>query len=257
MATAMKELDPGPTPRIALVTGGARGLGEAMGRSLHDDGCIVILADLQREAAENTARQLDPTGNTAWAVGVDVRSRSQIDAAIRSIIDRHGRLDVLINNAGVTPVREFTAITPEEWEDVLAINLRSAFFACQLAIPHMRAQRWGRILNITSLAGQLGSRLAGAHYSVSKAGLIVLTKVLAKELAPHGITVNAIAPAVVRAPVMADLPEEALRTLIDSVPVGRMGEAGEVGSLAAFLASSRAGYITGATLDINGGQFMR
>lgn len=243
--------------RTALITGGAQGLGEAIGRALHADGCNVVLADLQYERAAQVARELDPTASSAWAVVLDVRSRQDLEQTFKRIIERHGHLDILVNNAGVTPIRTFNAITAEEWDDVLAINLRSAFFACQLAAPHMQARRWGRIINITSLAGQLGSRLAGAHYSVSKAGLISLTKVLAKELAPHGVTVNAIAPAVVRAPVMAQMPQDALQALIQSVPVGRMGEAEEVGALAAFLASARAGYITGATLDINGGQYMR
>lgn len=246
-----------PNSRTAIVTGAAQGLGAAMARALHADGCRVVLADRNVELARAVATSLDGTGATAQAVALDVRSREQIAQVFDDTIARFGRIDVLINNAGVTTVRPFTEITESEWEEVLSINLRSAFFGCQLAAPHMKANGWGRIINITSLAGQIGSRLAGAHYSVSKAGLICLTKVVAKEYAAHGVTANAISPAVVRAPVMANLPADGLRRLIESVPVGRMGEAEEVGALAAFLASGAAGYITGATFDINGGQNMR
>lgn len=246
-----------PAPRTAIVTGAAQGLGAAMARALHADGCRVVLADRNVALAESVAASLDASGATAQGVALDVRSREQFTRMFDAVLGRFGRVDVLINNAGVTTVRPFTEISETEWEEVLAINLRSAFFGCQIAAPHMKSNGWGRIINITSLAGQIGSRLAGAHYSVSKAGLICLTKVVAKEYAAHGVTANAISPAVVRAPVMASLPADGLRRLIDSVPVGRMGEAEEVGALAAFLASGAAGYITGATIDINGGQNMR
>jgi len=249
--------NPDDIRRTAIVTGGAQGLGAAMGKALHADGVNVVLADLRADAAERTARELDASGVTAVGMGLDVRSSEAFAQVFRSVVDRFGRVDILINNAGVTAVRAFPDITLEEWDDVLSANLRSAFIGCQLAGPHMKANGWGRIINITSLAGQLGSRLAGAHYSVSKAGLIGLTKVVAREYAGTGITANAIAPAVVRAPVMADLPADGLQRLIDSVPVGRMGEAEEVGALAVYLASEQAAYVTGATMDINGGQYMR
>lgn len=246
-----------PVRRTAIVTGSAQGLGEAISRALHAQGCNVVLADVQTERASVVATALDASGGSAWAVELDVRSKSGFDAVFAQAIERYGRVEILVNNAGVTLVRPFFEISEAEWDDVLAVNLRSAFFGCQVAAQHMKTHGWGRIINVTSLAGQLGSRLAGAHYSVSKAGMICLTKVVARDLARFGITANAIAPAVVRAAVMASLPQDGLRQLIEGIPVGRMGEAEEVGALAAFLASEKAGYITGATMDINGGQYMR
>ena len=244
--------------RVALVTGAGRGLGAAIAEALHGRiGCRVIVTDVDEEAAAAVATALDPTGTSAISMRLDVRSRSEFSDVVATLIDRFGGIDVLVNNAGVTAVRPFFEIDDDEWEDVLAINLRSVLCGSQLAGRHMREAGWGRIINITSVAGQIGSRLAGAHYSASKAGVIVLTKVVAKELAAFGVTANAVSPAVVRTPVMADLPSAPLEALIETIPVGRAGEPHEVGALVAFLASDDAGYITGATFDINGGQFMR
>jgi 3-oxoacyl-[acyl-carrier protein] reductase len=243
--------------RVAFVTGGAQGLGAAIARELAADGATVVVADVNARGAHDVAAGLTAAGMGAQATALDVRDAGALRAAIEATISEHGRLDVLVNNAGVTPVRDFFELTVEEWDDVLAINLRSAFVGCQVAGRHMRARQRGRIINLASIAGQIGSRIAGVHYSVSKGGITTLTKVAAKELAPFGVTVNAIAPAVVRVPVMAALPQDRLRELIDSIPVGRVGEAEEVAAVARFIASDDAGYITGATFDVNGGQLMR
>lgn len=246
------------TGRIALVTGAAQGLGRAIATELHANGMAVVLADIQGGPTQEVAGLLaDAGGAPAQAVTLDVADPDAVVRAIDRVAEEHGSIDVLVNNAGVTPVRDFFEITREEWERVLAVNLDSAFFACQAAGRHMREGSWGRIINVSSIAGQLGSRLAGAHYSVSKGGLLTLTKVVAKELAPYGVTANAIAPAVVRVPIMDTLPQDRLAELVDAIPVGRIGEPGEVGGLVRFLVSAAAGYITGATFDINGGQYMR
>jgi 3-oxoacyl-[acyl-carrier protein] reductase len=177
--------------------------------------------------------------------------------ALRRVVDDAGEVDVMVNNAARTISRPFWEIGEDEWDDVLAVNLRGVFFGCQLAGQQMRERGRGRIINLASLAGQQGGTVAGAHYAASKAGIIVLTKIVAQELAPHGVTVNAIAPAAVRTPVMDELPADRLEAVRQRIPVGRFGEPGEVGALAAFLASDEAGYITGATLDVNGGLLMR
>src|SRR5688500_4914532 len=148
-------------------------------------------------------------------------------------------------------------IEDDEWDDVLATNLRSVFIGCQLAGPHMRENGFGRIVNLASLAGQQGGAVAGAHYAASKAGIVVLTKIVARELAPHGVTVNAVAPAAVRTPVMDALPPERVEALAATIPVGRVGRPEEVAAAVAFLASDEAAYVTGSTLDVNGGLFMR
>ena len=235
--------------RTAVVTGAAQGLGEAIARALHARGATVVVADLDRRGAEAVAASL---GERARAAKVDVRDRS----ALAALLDDAGQVDVLVNNAARTLFTPFADIEQEEWDDVLATNLRGVFFGCQLAAPRMREQGWGRILNLASIAGQAGGA-AGAHYAASKAGIIVLTKIVAAELAPHGVTCNALAPAAVRTPVFDTLPEERLEALRQRIPVGRFGEPAEVAELAAFLCSEEAGYVTGATLDVNGGLLMR
>jgi 3-oxoacyl-[acyl-carrier protein] reductase len=209
-----------------------------------------VLADANVEGAESVAASL---GERARAAQCDVRSKD----SLRRVIDAAGEVDVMVNNAARTVSRSFWEIEQEEWDDVLAVNLRGVFFGCQLAGEHMRQRGSGRIINLSSLAGQQGGTVAGAHYAASKAGIVVLTKIVAQELAPHGVTVNAIAPAAVRTPVMDEVPADRLEAVRQRIPVGRFGEAEEVGALAAFLASDEAGYITGATVDVNGGLFMR
>jgi 3-oxoacyl-[acyl-carrier protein] reductase len=209
-----------------------------------------VLADVNVEGAGAVARSL---GDRARAVECDVRSKE----SLRRVVGDVDAVDVMVNNAARTVARPFWEIEEDEWDDVLAVNLRGVFFGCQLAGERMRERGRGRIINLASLAGQQGGAVAGAHYAASKAGIIVLTKMVAQELAPHGVTVNAIAPAAVRTPVMDAMPADRLEAVRQRIPVGRFGEAEEVGALAAFLASDEAGYITGATLDVNGGLFMR
>jgi 3-oxoacyl-[acyl-carrier protein] reductase len=190
-------------------------------------------------------------------VELDVRSRESIASAIAVAVDSWGRLDILVNNAGVTPPGTFFEIDDERWDDVLATNLRSVFIGCQVGGALMREQSSGRIINHASLAGQQGGSVAGAHYAASKAGILVLTKIVARELAPHGVTVNAIAPAAIEGPIVDELPQGTIESLRRAIPVGRMGRGEEVAAAVAFLASDDAGYITGATVDLNGGLFMR
>jgi len=236
--------------RSAVVTGAAQGIGEAIARALHAAGAEVVLADVDAAGVERVAGEL---GERARAAQVDVRSRSSLAA----LLDGLDGPDVLVNNAAVTIGRSLWEIEEAEWDDVLAVNLRGVFFGCQLAGQGMKRRGRGRIVNLSSLAGQQGGTVAGAHYAASKAGIGVLTKIFAQELAPHGVTVNALAPAAVRTPVMATLPVEMLEAVQASIPVGRFGEPDEIGAVAAFLCSDDAGYITGATIDVNGGLFMR
>ena len=239
--------------RVALVTGGARGIGEAIGRTLADRGATVVLGDVDGPAAEVTAKVVG-----CDSAPLDVRSGASFGAAIDAVVDRHGSVDVLVNNAALTMRRPFFEIDEAEWDEVLAVNLRGVFNGCRLAGLRMRERGYGRIVNISSLAGQAGGTVNGAHYAASKAGIIALTKVAARELAPHGVTVNAVAPAAIDAPVLAELlPPEQVETLTASIPVGRLGTTAEVASVVAYLASDEAAFVTGATFDVNGGLLMR
>jgi 3-oxoacyl-[acyl-carrier protein] reductase len=245
------------TDRVALVSGAAQGIGAVVAETLHRQGAKVAVADIRLDAATQTSAAIDPTSTRCLPVEVDVRSRASIARAFETAEAALGPIDILVNNAAITAQGSVWEIEPEEWDDVLAVNLRGTLLCCQIAGPAMAQRGFGRIVNLASLAGQQGGTVAGAHYAASKAGILVLTKILAKELAGQGVTVNAVVPAAIRGPVMATMPAERLAALERTIPVGRFGEPEEVAALAAFLCSNDAGYITGAALDINGGLGMR
>jgi 3-oxoacyl-[acyl-carrier protein] reductase len=245
------------TDRVALVTGAAQGIGAAVAETLFRGGAKVAVADVRVEAATQTSAAIDPAGKRAVPVEVDVRSRESVARAFETAEAALGPVDILVNNAAITAQGSVWEIEPSEWDDVLAVNLRGTLLCSQIAGPAMADRGFGRIVNLASLAGQQGGTVAGAHYAASKAGILVLTKILAKELAGQGVTVNAVVPAAIRGPVMDTMPAERLAALERSIPVGRFGEAAEVAALVAFLCSRDAGYITGAALDINGGLGMR
>ncbi len=242
--------------RVSLVTGAAQGLGRSIATALHARGDRVALADINRAKVEEAADSLAGSGD-ARAFAVDVRSRETIVQIVHAVRESFGAIDILVNNAGVTVRRDYWQISDEEWDEVLECNLRSVFITCQVIAPGMRERGWGRIVNISSLAGQQGGLVAGAHYAASKAGIIVLTKILARDLARSGVTVNAIAPAAIDTPAIGDASDAQKQDLAKSIPVGRLGRPEEVAALVAYLSSDDAGFVTGATLDMNGGVFMR
>jgi 3-oxoacyl-[acyl-carrier protein] reductase len=243
--------------RVALVTGSTQGIGRDIAAELLAGGARVVVSSESGEDAAAVAAELDPTRSQAVGMRLDVRQRADFEAAVAATMAKWGRIDILVNNAGVTVGQDFFDITDDEWDAVLTTNLRSVFLGCQVVAPVMRASGFGRIVNHASLAGQQGGSVAGPHYAAAKAGIIVLTKILAAQLAGDGVTVNAIAPAAIRGPVMETLSATRLEELAASIPVGRFGTAAEVAGLVAYLCSDRAAFITGTTVDINGGLHMR
>ncbi len=239
--------------RTAFLTGAAQGLGEAIAQALHAEGARVVLTDIDPRVLETASR----IGVSASAALLDVRDATAFEAVFAAAGSRHGGIDIMVNNAARTLSTSIWTIAPEEWDDVMAVNLRGQFLGCQIAGRHMKVRGTGRIINLSSLAGQQGGAVAGAHYAASKAGILVLTKMFAQELAPFGVTVNALAPAAVRGPAVDAAPADKVAAVKRQIPVGRLGEPEEIGAAAVYLASPATGYMTGATLDLNGGRFMR
>ncbi len=243
--------------RIAVVTGAGRGLGEAIAARLVRDGYGVVYADIDERAGAAAAEAADPSGERTLVAPTDVRALASVEECLAGAVERWGRVDVWVNNAARTEAAPFLEIDPEAWDDVLATNLRGTYFGCRVAGRHMQGRGSGRILNLASLAGQWGRSITGAHYAASKAGIIAVTRFAATALAPHGVTVNAIAPGPIDGPSVAAMPPETVAAYARQIPVERLGQPGEVAALVAFLASEESGFVTGATYDVNGGMLMR
>ena len=243
--------------KTAIVTGGAKGIGQQVALKLAGEGILVCIADTAEDLAHQTVQMIkDTTDNQAFAVQTDVANKADVIHLMDIVAEKSGRIDILFNSAGICSRTALEDITENEWDRVLDINLKGTFFASQAAMPVMKRQRGGTILNMASMAGKVGGVAVGAHYSASKAGIICLTKSFAKALAPYKISVNALAPGPVETDMIQDWPADVKQTMADQCPMGRLAEIPDVVEAALFLLSGRAGYITGQTLNINGGLYM-
>jgi 3-oxoacyl-[acyl-carrier protein] reductase len=242
--------------RVAVVTGAGQGIGRACTERLAEQGLVTVVADVRSSAADEVATELRRRGYASRSLTLDVADVPAITEAVTAVVNEFGRVDVLVNNAGILHTTAIAAITEPEWDRILAVNLKGAFFLSQHVLPHMQARGWGRIINMASIAGRMGGYGNGLAYSASKAGLIGLTMGMARRVAGSGITVNAVAPGTTRSPIIAQFSSEQLEELRQRIPVQRLGEPKDVAALVAFLASEDAGFITGAVVDVNGGMFM-
>jgi len=242
--------------KVAVVTGAAQGIGRAIAETLAQRGADIVVADLQLEKAEAVAEEIaDAAGRRATAVKVDVADGDSAKGMIDHAIAEFGRVDILVNNAGTTRDNLIVRMTEAEWDLVLNINLKGAFNCTKAVIRSMMKQRYGRIINISSVSG-LAGQAGQTNYSSSKAGLIGFTKALAKEVGSRGVTVNAVAPGFIETNLTADLPKELKDAAIKMTPAGRFGDPKDVAHAVAFLASDEAAFITGAVLPVDGGLVM-
>ena len=246
--------------RLAVVTGGARGIGFGIAERLARDGAHVVIADVIEETTQ-AAQQLTRQGLRAQAWRLDVAREDEIAEFVQGVVQQHGRIDILVNNAGISPKNNGVKFlveetTTENWSRVIAVNLTGPFLLCRACIPVMRRQGHGRIVNITSQSARTRPEATSGHYAASKTGLMGLSRALANEVGNSGITVNCVAPGAIETPMMATFSPEKRAHLTSRVPMGAMGQPSDIAAAVSFLASDDARYITGTTVDVNGGMFM-
>jgi 3-oxoacyl-[acyl-carrier protein] reductase len=241
--------------RVALVTGASQGIGRAVALELARAGALVAVAARNEARLAEVVAEIEAAGGQAAAFALDVASEESVKAGAKAVIERFAKVEILVNNAGIT--RDGLAMTMKraDWDDVLGTNLTGAFLLTQALLRPMLKNRWGRIINISSVVGRTGQG-GQVNYAASKAGLIGMTRSLAREVASRGITVNAVAPGYIETAMTSKLDEKQRNAIMTSIPLGRAGTEAEIAEAVSFLASESAGYITGHVLDVNGGMFM-
>jgi len=241
--------------RVALVTGASQGIGHACALKLAEAGATVAVAARNQEKLQALVGEITQAGGKAAAFPLDVTDEEQVKATFKAVIAQFGKIEILVNNAGITRDQLIIRMKRADWDAVLNTNLTSAYLCTQQAISSMLRQRWGRIVNITSIFGEIG-QAGQANYAASKAGLIGFTKAIAREVASRNITCNAVAPGFIETAMTTGLSEEFKQTALQHIPLGRVGTVDDVAHAVCFLASERASYITGHVLDVNGGMHM-
>lgn len=238
--------------RKAVVTGAGSGIGRVIALTLAGKGAAVAVVDVNLDAARSVASEIEAAGGAAAAFAVDVSDADAVAAAMKEVAEALGGLDILVNNAGITRDNLLIRMSPDDWDLVLKVNLKGAFNCTRAAVRPMMSTRWGRIVNIASVIGQVGN-VGQANYAASKAGLIALTKTTAREFASRNITANAIAPGFIQTPMTDSLPEKVRESLAEKILLKRLGTPEDVANLVAFLVSDDADYITGQTINVDGG----
>lgn len=249
----MKEKESSPPFLVALVTGGSRGIGRAVALKLARQGVRVVVNALSRAAeAEEVVAQIRAEGGQGLVALADVSVAEEVARLVQTALDNYGRVDILVNNAGIVRDQLLLRMSEEDWDRVLDVNLKGVFLCTKAVLRHMLRQRWGRIINISSISGVVGNP-GQANYASAKAGLIALTKVAAKEVATRGITVNAIAPGYIDTDMTRGLAESLKQEILSRIPAGHFGSPEDVAQAVAYLASEEAGYVTGQVLGVDGG----
>ena len=242
--------------KVSIVTGASRGIGRAIAEALSKEGSSVALVDIDTGPLEEASSKIKEEGKKAFAIRTDVSDPEAVESMVSEVVQRFGSVDILVNNAGIILRGVFTALARKDWERVLSVNLGGTFNCCKAVVPRMIEKGGGKIVNISSIAGKIGDITASPAYGTSKGAINTLTKSLARQLAPYGINVNAVAPHAIETDMSAQWSEEKRREVISSIPLKRMGRPEEVAALVVFLATEVAGFITGEVININGGFLM-
>ncbi len=241
--------------KVALITGGARGIGQAIGMAFAKEGADIVVADVNMEIAQKTASEIEALGRKVLALDMDVTNYEKVEEGINKILDKFGKVDILVNNAGITKDNLLLRMSQAEWDAVINVNLKGTFNCIRAVCRPMVKQRSGRIISIASIIGLMGNP-GQANYAASKAGIIALTKTVAKELASRNINANAVAPGFIQTEMTAKLPEELKKKMLEAIPLGKLGTPQDIAKVCLFLASEESSYITGQTITVDGGMVM-
>ena len=241
--------------KVALITGGARGIGQAIAMTFAKEGADIVVADVNLEIAQKTAAEIEALGRKAMALEMDVTSYEKVEEGVNKILDKMGKVDILVNNAGITKDNLLLRMSLADWDTVINVNLKGTFNCIKAVTRPMIKQRSGKIISIASIIGLMGNP-GQANYAASKAGIIALTKTVAKELASRNINANAVAPGFIQTEMTAKLPEDIKKKMMEAIPLAKLGTPQDVANVCLFLASEESSYITGQTITVDGGMVM-